>query len=372
VSRFFRRTRAIAHKELIQMVRDVRVIYLALGLPVVMLVIFGYAISLDVDRVPLAVVDQDHTPASRRMAEAFVAGGAFVREASPSSPEEAEPLLRRGSVKAVLVLPRGYQRDLARGANGGAQLLIDGSDGTVATIAMGDAAGIVQTMSRTHGESERASLSQGPPIRTWFNPAMRSAYNIVPGVIALILSMICALLTALTIAREWERGSMEQLFATPVTRSQIIVGKLVPFALLGFVQTLLVLTLGSWLFDVPIAGSLALLFGGSMLFVLCMLGAALLVSVATRSQVVAVQFALLIAYMPSVLLSGFLFPIVNMPAVLRAISAAVPARYYIATLRGVMLKGNGPGVLGWEILALAGFAAAVLTLAVARFRRRLE
>lgn len=369
--RFIRRTRAIAYKELIHMIRDVRVIYLSLGLPVVMLAIFGYAVSVDVDRIPIAVVDQDGTRASRRLAEALVAGGTFVRAADLASPEETEPLFRRGRIKAALVIPRGHQRDLARGASSEAQLLVDGSDGTVASIAMGDALSIVQSLPADERPPVGASLA-GPPVRTRFNPGMRSAYNIVPGVIVMILGMVSTLLTALTVAREWERGNMEQLFATPVTRSQVIIGKLVPYAVLGFIQTLLVLTLGSYLFDVPIAGSLGMLFGSSLLFLLCMLGIGLLVSVATKTQLVSVQFSAMFGYMPAMLLSGFLFPIANMPWWLQGISAAFPARYYLSALRGVMLKGNGPSVLAPQISALAVFALAVLALAVVKFRRRLD
>lgn len=368
--RFVRRTKAIAYKELIHVIRDLRVIYLALGLPVIMLALFGYAVSLDVDHIPIAVVDQDGTRASRRLAEALLAGGAFVREADLPSPEAAEPLFRRGRIKAALVIPRGHQRDLARGIASAAQLLVDGSDGTVAAIAMGDALSIVQSLPADERLPMRGSLSDAP-IRTRFNPGMRSAYNIVPGVIVMILGMVSTLLTALTVAREWERGNMEQLFATPVSRSQVILGKLIPYAVLGFIQTLLILTLGSYLFDVPIAGSLMMLFGSSLLFLLCMLGIGLFVSVATKTQLVSVQFSAMLGYMPAMLLSGFLFPILNMPSWLQAISSAFPARYYLSALRGVMLKGNGLGVLAPQISALAAFAVAMLALAVAKFRRRL-
>lgn len=370
--RFVRRTKAIAHKELIHMMRDVRVIYLALGLPVVMLAVFGYAVSLDVDHIPIAVVDQDGTRASRRIVEALVAGGAFVRVTDLRSPEEAEPLFRRGRIKAALVVARGYQRDLARGVAGGAQLLVDGSDGMVASIAMGDALAIVQSLPRDQHPAARASLSREPPVRTRFNPSMRSAYNIVPGVIVMILGMVSTLLTALTVAREWERGNMEQLFATPVRRSQVVLGKMIPYAVLGFLQTLLILTLGSYLFDVPIAGSLTVLFGSSLLFLSCMLGIGLFVSVTTKSQLVSVQFSAMLGYMPAMLLSGFLFPIANMPLWLQGLSSAFPARYYLSALRGVMLKGNGLRVLGPQVFALLVFATAVLALAVAKFRRRLD
>jgi len=369
VTRFIRRTRAIAHKEVLHIIRDARSVYLALGLPVVMLMLFGYGISQDVDHIPMAVADQDQTPASRHLSEALVAGGDFVREADLASPDDAETALRRGHVKAVLVVPRGFERNLARGVPTAAQLLVDGSDGTTATVALGDAAGIVRATSPAR--TVRASLGGGPRIHVRFNPAMRSTYNMVSGVIVLILAMVASLLTALTIAREWERGSMEQLFATPVGRVEIIVGKLIPYAGLGFVQTLLVLTLGSYMFDVPIRGSLVTLFGCSTLFLLAMLGTGISASVIAKSQLVAVQFALVLSYMPVAMLSGFMFPIENMPRWLQAISMAVPGRYYVTTLRGVLLKGNGLEVLAHDIIALAIFAAAVLSLAVWRFRRRL-
>lgn len=368
VRRFLRRAGAMAHKEVLHMIRDVRVLYLALGLPVLMLLVFGYAVSMDIDHIRLAVVDDDHTQASRALVEAFAAGGQFVRVKDAASAEDAETLVRRGDAKAVLLVPRGYERDLARGESRGAELLLDGSDGTVATLALGDAAGIAASM----GAAERASLAEGPRVRARFNPGMRSANDIVPGVIALILAIVSSLLTALTVAGEWERGSMEQLFATPVGRAEIILGKLLPHAGLGFVQALLVLTLGSYLFDVPIRGSLVLLFFASLLFLVAMLGFGLFVSVITKSQQVSVQAALLGSMLPSTLLSGFLFPIANMPPFLRAVARIVPARYYITALRGILLKGNDAWTLLPGLLALAAFAFLMLSSAVGRFRRTLD
>jgi len=363
VTPFIRRTKAIAHKEVLHMIRDPRVIYLALGLPVIMLLLFGYGISTDVDHVPIALVDHDRTQASRRLTEAMVAGRSFVVVSRPTTPEAAYPELRRGKVDAVLVIPAGYQRDLARGQPAPAQLLVDGTDGTVASIAIGDAIGAAQQV--------MARAPPGPPVVQRFNPAMRSAYNFVPGVIALILAMVSSLLAGLTVAREWERGSMEQLFATPVGRAEILLGKLLPYVVLGLVQTLLVVTLGSWLFDVPIRGSPVLLLGASALFLIAMLGVGLVVSVITKSQLVSVQVALLITLLPTTMLSGFMFPIANMPWVLRAVSVVLPGRYYITILRGVFLKGNGIDVLGPQLAALSVFAVLTIAFAVVKFRRRL-
>jgi ABC-2 type transport system permease protein len=358
-----RRIKAIAHKEVLHMIRDPRVVYLALGLPVVMLLLFGYGISMDVDHIPLAVVDQDHTRASRQLVETLVAGENFVVAGRANAVEETEPWMRRGDVTAVLVIPRHFQRDRARGDPTGAQLLVDGSDSIVASISVGDALGALQT--------HDANAPRAPPLIARFNPAMRSAYNFVPGVIAVILAMVSSLLTGLTIAREWERGSMEQLFTTPVRRAEIIIGKLVPYAVLGMLQTLLIVTLGSWLFDVAIRGSLLLLFASSALFLLAMLGVGLAVSVLTKSQLVAVQVALLITMLPTTLLSGFMFPIANMPWPLRALSTLLPGRYYITAVRGVFLKANGLEVLAPQLLALAVFSALMLALGVVKFKRRL-
>ena len=370
MNRFLRRTWAVAHKEVLHILRDARAVYMALGLPVVMLMLFGYGISQDIDHVPMAVVDQDRTPASRRLCQALVAGSDFVREVDLPSPDDAEAALRSGRVKAVLIVPLDYGRALSRGLPATAQLLVDGSDGTTATIAMGDAAGIVQMVSSAR--AVRASLNAGPRIRVRFNPAMRSAYNMVSGVIVLILAMVASLLTALTISREWERGTMEQLFATPVRRTEVILGKLIPYAGLGLTQTLLVLTLGSYLFDIPIRGSLLSLFGCSALFLLAMLATGLIASVIAKAQLVAVQFALMVAYMPVAMLSGFMFPIANMPWWLQWIARAVPGRYYLTTLRGLLLKGNGLDVLAGDVAVLAMFAVGLLAVAVWRFRRRLS
>lgn len=345
------------------MIRDARVVYLALGLPVVMLLLFGYGISMDIDHIPIAVVDQDGTRASRQLVEKLVAGDNFVVRARADSVDATQPLLRRGDVTAVAVIPRDYQRDLARGDPTGAQLLVDGSDSMIASIAIGDAMGALATAS--------SASAAPPPLIARFNPAMRSAYNFVPGVIAVILAMVSSLLTGLTVAREWERGSMEQLFATPVRRGEIIAGKLVPYGVLGMLQTLLVVTLGSWLFAVPIRGSLLLLFASSALFLLAMLGIGLTVSVITKSQLVAVQVSLLITMLPTTLLSGFMFPIANMPWPLRALSNVLPGRYYITALRGVFLKGNGLAVLAPQLLALCTFSALILGLGVAKFKRRI-
>ncbi|NPC86824.1 ABC transporter permease, partial [Pyxidicoccus fallax] len=209
-------------------------------------------------------------------------------------------------------------------------------------------------------------------VRTLFNPNGRSALFLVPGLAAYLLAIVAVLITALTVAREWERGSMEQLFATPVGRLEIVVGKLLPYLGIGLLQVLLVLTVGAWLFDVPVRGSLVALGLGALLFLVGMLGQGLLISVITRNQVVATQVATMSSMLPSMLLSGFIFPIENLPPPLRVISLLIPARHFVTTLRGVLLRGNGLDVLWPQLVALTLFAALMLTLATRRFQRRLD
>lgn len=369
-----RRLLAMARKEVIQIQRDVRVIYMALGMPVLLLVLFGYAVSFDLERLPIAAVDYDHSPSSRKLLEAVTATDAFRIRYELNDAQEAEPLLRRGKVKAALVIPRDFGRTLARGETADAQLLVDGSDGTTATISLGYMAGISQahTMKLLKDQGLVAQAPLDPRVKVQFNPGMRSGRFIVPGLIALILSILAVLLTALTVAREWERGSMEQLFATPVRRIEVILGKLLPYVVLGMIQVLLVVSLGAWLFDVPVQGSLLLLFGSAAVFLAAMLAQGLFISVVTRNQQLATQIGIVTSMLPTMLLSGFLFPIENMPVALQVISTLIPSRYFIVVLRGVLLKGNGLQELWPHIGAMAAFALVMVALATARFRRRLD
>ena len=372
--RFLIRVGALARKEVIHILRDVRVIYMALGLPVVMLILFGFAVSFDLERLPVAIVDQDRSPASRRLIEALTASDSFAVAARLDDPRDVEPYFRRGQLKVAFVIPRDYGRKLIRGEVAEAQLLLDGADGATTSIALGYAAGVSQAETRRLLEKTGlvGDLGLRDRVRLRFNPGMKSSRFIVPGLIAAILAIMAVLLTALTVAREWERGSMEQLFATPVRRIEVVVGKLLPYVVIGMVQVLLVVTMGSIVFGVGVAGSLWLLFGAALLFLLGMLGQGLFISVITRNQQVATQVGLLSSMLPTLLLSGFLTPVENMPWFLRALAAVIPARYFIQVLRGVMLKGNGVAELWPDLLAMLAFALAMVALSTARFKRRLD
>lgn len=367
------RISALAYKELLHMVRDQQVIYMALGMPLVLILLFGFAVTFDVEDVRLVIVDQDRSPASRALIQAMGSGDTFLIVAALDRPEDAEPHFRRGDAKAALVIPPEYSLALERGEEAEFQLLIDGADGTTARIVLGFGNAIGQAraidlVSRTVNQALPLELR----VRTWFNPNMKSAFFVVPGLAAVVLSILAVLLAALTVAREWERGSMEQLFATPVGRLPVVLGKLLPYVVLGLVQLLLVITAGAWLFEVPVRGSFFLLLGAAVLFLVCVLSQGLLISMVTKNQQVATQIGAVSAILPSMLLSGFLFPIANMPAPLRLISNIVPARYMVSCMRGIMLQGRGVAELWPELLRLALLAMALVVISTAKFRRRLD
>ncbi|NMB74229.1 MAG: ABC transporter permease [Myxococcales bacterium] len=373
--RSLRRTLALSGKELRHIVRDPRTLYLALGMPVVMLFIFGYAVTFDLDRLPLGVLDADRSPESRELVRAFESSGVFQRAWDLSNAaEEAEGHFHRGRIQGALVISPGFGRELGAGREGQVQFLLDGTDGVTAAIALGYAGAIAKAYQLRL--LSRLSLELAPPldarVRLRYNPEARSTIFIVPGLIALILALMMVLLTSLSVAREWERGSLEQLFATPAKRLQILIGKLLPYVALGMLQVLLVLALGTLLFQVPVRGSLLWLLGTALVFISGCVGQGLLISVLTRNQQLATQVAAITALLPTVLLSGFIFPIENMPWPLQALSTIVPARYFISALRGIMLKGNGPAEIWPQLAALLTFALVMLAAANARFQRRLD
>jgi len=372
-----RRILAIAHKEVLHVVRDPRSLYLALGMPVVLLILFGFGVSFDMDHLPLAVLDEDGSDASRSFAAHVFASGELERvEVEGLDAAHSTLAFERREAIGVLIIPRGFADDLSRGRALSVQLLLDGVDPNTAVQALGKAetlvrsAGLSVLRERT-GASNPIVLPIETRVRTWFNPQARSALFIVPGLAAYILALVSVLLTSLTLAREMEQGSMQQLFATPVARPEIVMGKLLPYLGLGAVAVLLVLTAGAWIFDVPFRGDWVALSVASLIFLIGMLGQGLLVSIVARTQMVATQLATMTSMLPSLLLSGFLFPIENMPLPLRVLSNIVPARYYIHALRGILLRGNGFPEIGGDLSALTIFAVVVLALGTARFPRTL-
>jgi ABC-2 type transport system permease protein len=362
---------AIARKETLQLRRDRRSLALAFALPALLVLFFGYAISWDVRDIRLAVLDGDGGSRARAAVAALEASGDFQVVARPASQAEAESLLAAARVRGVLIIPPGFSRDLAAGRRAPVQLLLDGSDANTATIAYGYAEAILARHSIDVVAGGRLVLPVEAEARVWYNPTLESRNMIVPALIAVIMSIIAAMLTALTIAREWERGTMEQLAATPVHRLEVVLGKLLPYVVIGFIDVALAVAAGILVFGVPFRGSMLLLAVLTLLFLLGALGLGIFVSAALKSQMLATQAAMVATYLPALLLSGFLFDIAAMPRLLQWVTLLIPARYFITVTRGIFLKGVGPEALWVEALSMLIFAAAGVTLATLAFRKEI-
>lgn len=368
----FRRFRAVAHKEFLHILRDPRSLVMSLALPVVMMALFGYALTLDVDRIPLALFDQDQTPDSRELASRFAGSRYFDLSTDVENYAEAERLVDRDTCLAVLTIPRGYAADIRRGRTANVQLLLDGTDSNTASIALGYATAIVTTFSQDL-RNRRLNLESGnrfeAPIelrsRIWYNTTLESKNYIVPGLIAVILMIIAALLTSLTIAREWEMGTMEQLLSTPIRPLELVLGKMSAYFVLGVADTLLAVVLGVMVFGVPLRGNLLLLAVSCFVFLAGALCWGIFLSATVRSQLLAYQLGMISSFLPAFLLSGFVFAIENMPVPVQLFTYLIPARYFVAVLKGIFLKGVGLPVIGGEIFFLTVFAV-VVALAATR------
>lgn len=365
-----RRFWAMARKEAIQLRRDPRSLALAFVLPALLLLLFGYAISLDVRNIALAVLDQSRSAESRRLVDALVSSGYFRVTHQLEESAAIAGVLGRAEAQLVLTIPPDFsQASAAPGGGAAVQLLLDGSDANTATIAQNYAEAIVGRLAADGAAPARGAVRM--QTRVWYNETLESRNMIVPGLIAVIMSIIAALLTALTIAREWERGTMEQLAATPVRRAEVVLGKLAPYVAIGILDVVAAVVAGRLVFDVPLRGSLLLLAVLTLGFLVAALSWGIFVSAALRSQLLATQVAMLTTYLPALLLSGFVFSIAAMPVVLRLVTLVVPARYFVVITRGIFLKDVGLGVLWPEALALAAFATGALGLALRSFRKEL-
>ena len=370
-----RKILAVADKELRQIRRDPLSLLMLLGLPAFMLVLYGFALNFDVTHVALAVQDRDRSPESRALIASFVGSRWFDRVADPAPGEDLEALLERRVAKAVLVVPERWSAGLASGESRAVQLLLDGTDSTTATTALGYARALVgeANAGRLEERRLRLGLPELPALelrpRVWFNPELESTRFLVPGLMGFLLMLTAVLSTALSVVREKERGSLAQLRITPLTTLQLVLGKTLPYLGLSLLTAVIILLAARLLFGVVVSGPLLDLFLATLLYLVGALGFGLLISTIADSQAMAFQVGLLTSLLPAVLLSGFIFQIRAMPGWLQLITLAVPARYYLVVLRGIILKGAGLGQFAGELLALALFAAAVLTLAALRLRR---
>jgi ABC-2 type transport system permease protein len=374
----FRRFVAIFRKEGLHIVRDWRSLGLALAIPAMLLLLFGYALTLDVDKIPTAVYDQDRTPQSRELIAHFQ-GSRYFRIISPDADYSTiQHDIWRSKVLFALVIPKYFGRDVMASREAQVQLLLDGADSNTASIASGYAEAIVavyggevRDRELAHRGSPRVHVPADVRIRVLYNPELKSKNFIIPGLISVILMLVAAMLTSLTIAREWESGTMEQLLSTPVRPLELLMGKLCAYFVLGLIDMAMAIVLGLWVFDVPLRGSPVLLIVSSLLFLFGSLCWGIFISAAARSQQVAFQVSLLTSFLPAFLLSGFIYSLDNMPWVIRQISLIVPARYFVAILQGVFLKGTGWQILWTDFVFLFVYGVAVFALAVRKMRPKI-
>lgn len=364
-----RRALTMARKESIHIRRDPRSLALAFLLPLVLFLLFGYALSFDVDRVPLVVHDLDRTPQSRSIIRAFDGSPYFSLVGTVATQEEMDAIMDRRRALVGLRLPPGFAADLLSGSPASVQVLADGSDSVTAQLGIGYARAIMEGI--RSGPDPSGTGGVDVQLRVLYNPLLKSRIFTVSGLIALIMIIIGAVLTSLTIAREWERGTMEQIIATRVTPGEILLGKFLPYFFIGLMDLALGTVMAVAVFNVPLKGSAILLLGLSALFLTVALGQGLLISTLTRNQLLANQLALITSFLPAFLLSGFFAPIDNMPAVIRIITYLVPARYAMNICRGVMLKGVGIATLWPDALALTGFAFLLFSMALKKYPRRI-
>ena len=371
----FRRTRAIARKEMLHILRDPRSLFAALMQPLVMLLIFGWALSLDVDQIPTFIYDQDQSPQSRDLVRDFQGSRYFhiVEEVHGYKPIEQAINMRRCLLGVVI--PVNFAKQIGQKQATQVQLLIDGSDSNTAAIAQGYA----QSMVALYSQRIQAPIQTAaghvpggvtPEVRVWYNPDLLSGNFIVPGLIVVIVMIIAANLGSLTVAREWENGTMEQLLSTPARPSELAFGKLSAYFVVGATDLIIALVIGIFVFDVPMKGSMALLLTSSAIFLFGALGLGIMVSAMFRSQLMAYQMGTLLSFLPAFLLSGFIYPLNSMPRVIQLVSFIVPARYFMEVARGIFLKGIGVELLWFNLLLLIGYAIVVFYFAARKLRQK--
>jgi len=361
---------AIARKEFLHIIHDIRSLVIIFVMPVIMLVLFGYALNLEIKNIDLAVFDYSKTPLSRKLINQFDANKYFTVSYQNGSPKSIDSLFLSKRARAAIIIDQNFAKKFEHSQQTPIQLVIDASDPNAASFIKIYCNGVINDFNETHNANLHLPFEVKQ--RIWYNPDMRSAYFFVPGLIALILIMISALLTSITITREKEMGTMEQILVSPVRPNEIIIGKVLPYILLAFLDGLMILLLGVLIFDVPFQGSYLLLIFLSLIFLVTALSFGLMISTLVSTQQVAMMLALSATLLPTVMLSGFIFPLNSMPVFLQYLSYLVPAKYYITIIRGVMLKGNTLWQLIMPALFLLILSAVMLRNALHRFNLNLE
>jgi ABC-2 type transport system permease protein len=373
------RIRAIAWKEILQIRRDLRSILIVVAMPVILMLAFGYGVSFDIKHLPTYVFDRENSQQSRDLIQHFRSSEYFDVRRSGDNYRDLVSAIDSGECQLAIVIPPQFSQQLREGGPVSVQAIVDGTDGNSANVGMNYAEAVVLGYSQQiqlDWMRRKGQRVLDPPLtvdaRTWFNEDLESMANIVPGVVAIVMAVIGTFLTSLTIAREWERGTMEQLISTPVSPLELMIGKLFPYLAIGLADTALCAGMGVWWFGVPFRGSLAVLFISATLFLVVVLSLGYFLSVTLKSQLAASQASLLATFLPAFLLSGFIFPIDQMPVFIQLVTRVIPARYFMSIIRAVFLKGS-PLVLLWEdMLALFVFATVLVLVATSSFHKRLR
>lgn len=376
----FRRIYVVVVKEITQIVRDPIALLLMFILPAFLLFIFGFAINLDIRTIPLAVLDHDKTENSRVLVDRFITSGYFKLKQRLSSEDQINWLLDRGEVKAIIKIPANFQREVFKGKTTPVQIIIDGTDNNTATVVMGYARMIMQQHSTAVLfellRTSRGAILAGIPTldvrpNIWYNPELRSINFMVPGLIGIIMMVVGVVNMSVSIVREKERGTIEAIMVSPLRPFELMLGKIIPYILIAFIDLNLIILLGKFVFHVPFRGSFLLFLFLSFLFLASALSMGLFISSIAKTCQVAWLISFLATILPSIILSGFIFPISNMPKIIQFISYLLPVRYFIVILRGIILKGVGLSVLYPQALVLVGFAVVLLASCSLRFKKRL-
>ena len=374
----YRRLRAVLIKELHHITRDSRSLGMALAVPVMMLLLYGYALSLDVDQVPTLVYDQDGTQASRDLVKQFQGSRFFDIRGVVGGYGAIERGIDSNRILMGVVIPRDYSKNIGAGREAPVQILLDGSDSNTASIVLGYAETVTRDYSlqlRTEMQNRRGGERGGAPVdarlRVWYNSSLESKNYVVPGLIAVILQIIAALLTSLTIAREWEMGTMEQLLSTPLRPAEMVLGKMLAYFVVGVVDALMAVLVGLFIFGVPLRGSVWLMALSLGVFLVGVLLWGVFVSAAAKTQLQAYQMGLLSSFLPAFLLSGFVYEIQTMPPVIQVITRVIPARYVVTLMKGIFLKGVGLSVLWEELGFLVLYAAILFVLSTRKVNQKL-
>lgn len=372
----------IIKKEFIQIIRDPISLTAVILIPIIQLLLFGYAVSFDIKYIPMGIFDQSHTQESRQLIKAVTASSYFLVKDNPTSRAGVTDLLEKGDIKIGVIIPPDLANDINAGKSATVQLLIDGTDANVGGVALGYFVSAAQGYSlditkRLLNEQGASGFLRNFPLlsqrlRIWYNQTLRTENFIVPGLIATILMILGVLMTSQSVAREYERGTMEQLIVSPVKVYELIIGKLVPYIVIGFVQVALVTLIAVFVFHVPLKGSLLLLTFTTFLFLVSAMGIGFLFSAVTKSQQVAMQMSFVGTMLPSLLLSGFIYPISSMPLALRVFSYIVPAKYFLVILRGIFLKDSSIEILVNQILIMILISVIVLTLCIVKTKKSLD